>query len=129
MSAYETDIVLWSAHQADLLRRRASGVLINDAELDWSNIAEEIDSLGRSHARELGSRLATILVHLMKLQASPACTSRAGWRDTILEQRDEIGRARRRVIAALAAHGEDPLIDLATATYTPEQVCGTWLPA
>ncbi len=39
---YDADIVTWSERQADLLRRRAAGELVNDAEMDWSNIAEEI---------------------------------------------------------------------------------------
>ncbi len=43
---YDTDVVLWSEQQADLLRRRALGILVNDGELDWTNIAEEIESLG-----------------------------------------------------------------------------------
>jgi hypothetical protein len=51
MSEYDTDVLLWSEHQASLLRRRAAGELVNDAELDWPNIAEEIESLGKSVAR------------------------------------------------------------------------------
>src|ERR1700688_1472736 len=43
---YDTDVVAWSERQAELLRRRAAGELVNDAELDWLNIAEEIDSVG-----------------------------------------------------------------------------------
>jgi len=39
MSDYDTDIALWSEHQAALLRRRATGQLVNDAALDWPNIA------------------------------------------------------------------------------------------
>jgi len=89
---YGRDILAWSEHQAALLRRRAAGQLVNEAELDWPNIAEEIESLGKNQSRELSSRIATILVHLMKLQASPASAPHAGWRDTILEQRDEIDR-------------------------------------
>src|SRR5690348_4666817 len=42
MSDYDTDILTWSERQAALLRRRAAGELINDADLDWLNIAEEI---------------------------------------------------------------------------------------
>jgi hypothetical protein len=54
MSDYDTDILLWSEHQAALLRRRASGELINEAELDWPNIPEEIESVGseQRHAVE-----------------------------------------------------------------------------
>jgi hypothetical protein len=43
---YDEDIVLWSEGQGELLRRRAAGELVNDAELDWPNIAEEIESVG-----------------------------------------------------------------------------------
>lgn len=42
----DEDIVLWSERQAELLRQRAAGQLANDAELDWPNIAEEIESVG-----------------------------------------------------------------------------------
>ena len=75
---YGRDILAWSEHQAALLRRRAAGQLVNEAELDWPNIAEEIESLGKNQSRELSSRIATILVHLMKLQASPASAPHAG---------------------------------------------------
>src|SRR3954447_20158962 len=90
MSEYDTDILLWSEHQARLLRRRAAGALVNDAELDWLNIAEEIESVGKTAARELAGRISTILVHLMKLAVSPAIEPRIGWRKTVREQRAEI---------------------------------------
>jgi hypothetical protein len=36
MSDYDRDILTWSERQAALLlRRRAAGELINDADLDW----------------------------------------------------------------------------------------------
>ena len=41
---HDDDIVLWSERQGDLLRRRAAGELVNDAEVDWPNIAEEIEA-------------------------------------------------------------------------------------
>lgn len=150
MSDYDTDILTWAEHQAELLRRRAAGRLVNDAEVDWSNVAEEIESLVKAQDRELASRINTVLLHLMKLQTSPATEPRAGWRDTILEQRDEIerllsdapsrrsrlsdiiaeeiGRARRRARLALADHDEQPLTDLDTIAYTEDQVLGQWLP-
>ena len=37
---YEDDILLWSEHQAEALRRRAAN------EIDWENVAEEIESVG-----------------------------------------------------------------------------------
>jgi Domain of unknown function DUF29 len=48
---YEGDILIWSEHQAKLLRRIAAGELVNSADLDWPNIAEEIESVGRSEFR------------------------------------------------------------------------------
>jgi hypothetical protein len=45
---YREDIVLWSMHQAELPRRRAAGELVNDAEMNRLNIAEEIESVGRA---------------------------------------------------------------------------------
>ena len=48
MSEYDTDILIWSERQATLLRRRAAGELVNDADIDWPNVAEEIESVGRS---------------------------------------------------------------------------------
>ena len=56
-AGYETDLVRWAEEQAALLRRRAAGELVNEAELDWTNIAEEIESLGRSPS-DSGARKA-----------------------------------------------------------------------
>ena len=55
MSDYDSDILIWSERQADLLRRRAAGELVNDAALDWPNIAEEIEDVGRSQLNAVES--------------------------------------------------------------------------
>lgn len=89
MSEYHVDLNLWTEHQADLLRRRAAGELVNEAELDWLNIAEEIESVGANTRRELRNRLARLLQHLLKWHFQPDLRSRS-WRLTITEQRDEI---------------------------------------
>ena len=52
---YDNDIALWAEQQADALRRRAAN------EIDWDNVAEEIESLGRSDKREISNRLACCL--------------------------------------------------------------------
>jgi hypothetical protein len=57
MSDYDTDILIWSERQAELLRRRAAGELINEADLDWSNIAEEVESVGRSQLSRAKSKI------------------------------------------------------------------------
>lgn len=86
---YDEDFTIWTERQAALLRRRAAGELVNDAELDWRNIAEEIESLGGNARRELRSRLARLLQHLLKWHYQPEHRSR-GWRSTIRTQRQEI---------------------------------------
>jgi hypothetical protein len=54
---YDTDIVLWSEQQAELLRRRATGELSNDAALDWPNIADEIEAVGSEQRHAVESLL------------------------------------------------------------------------
>jgi hypothetical protein len=88
MSDYETDVSRWSERQGALLRRLAAGERANDADLDWPNIAEEIETVGRSERAALSSHISNVLEHLIKLQISPA-TPRAGWRETILRGRSE----------------------------------------
>lgn len=68
---YDDDILLWSEQQAALLRRRAAGELVNDAELDWPNIAEEIESVGRSELRAVESHLILALLHDLKAEVWP----------------------------------------------------------
>ena len=87
---YDEDFVLWSEQQAGLLRRRASGELINEAELDWTHIAEELEAVGSNTRRELRNRLMRLLQHLLKWQYQPELRSRS-WRSTIRTQRNEIG--------------------------------------
>ncbi len=90
MSDYDTDVYAWSQRQGALLRRLAAGERVNDADLDWPNIAEEIETVGRSERGAIISKIATIIEHLVKLQASPAMDPRAGWRATIRRSRIEL---------------------------------------
>ncbi len=81
--AYARDFYAWAMQQAALLR---AGRL---DEADIANIAEEIESMGRSEKRELVSRLTVLLAHLLKWQAQPALRGNS-WRLTILEQRGQL---------------------------------------
>ena len=82
---YEADFHRWSHEQAQLLR---DGHL--DA-LDRANIAEELDTLGRSEAAALRSSLRLIILHLLKLTHQPARASRS-WRSTIVRERNNVER-------------------------------------
>jgi hypothetical protein len=89
LSDYDTDIVAWAEDQARLLRRRAAGELVNDAEFDWTNIAEEIEDVAGRHRQEIRSRLAVLCTHLLKWTYQPSRRSRS-WRGSIVDARDEI---------------------------------------
>ena len=80
---YDQDFYAWANTQAELLR---AGKL---AEADIENIAEEIESMGKTEKRELVSRLEVLLVHLLKWhhQQSFQCRS---WELTIKEQRAKL---------------------------------------
>lgn len=82
-SKYETDFYGWATDQAELLR---AGRL---AEADLNNIAEEIESMGRSEKRELVNRLAVLVTHLLKWQFQPGLRG-TSWRLTVIEQRDRL---------------------------------------
>ena len=57
---YEEDFYAWTVEQSRLLR---AGEL---SAIDVANIAEEIESMGRSDRRELRSRLVVLAMHLLK---------------------------------------------------------------
>jgi hypothetical protein len=80
MSEYDTDILVWSEHQAELLRRRAAGELVNEAEMDWSNIAEEIEDVGRNTLRACRSQLLQALLHDLKAEGWPLSRDAPHWR-------------------------------------------------
>ncbi len=85
---YEEDLNLWAQQQAAGLRAAAAARV--NLDLDFENIAEEIESLSRSDRRELSSRLTVLIVHLIKLAESPDPDPRRGWLLTVREQRKGI---------------------------------------
>lgn len=147
---YDEDFVRWTEEQAAALRNVATA---SNLPLDWQNLAEEIDSLGRSQRNELASRLATILEHLIKLENSPALDPRPSWMDTVDRERaaidrllhqspslrGEVGamisaeapRAVRLAIRSLERHGETAAAEALRRTganRSEEQVLDDWFP-
>jgi Domain of unknown function DUF29 len=134
---YDADFGLWTERQADALRRRAGN------EIDWENVAEEIETLGNNNKRELASRITTLLVHLLKLRLSPAAEPRRQWQATAIEQQaqikalirqspslrsgiaviieEELPTARKLAALALDEHGE-LAADIMTITFDEKDV-------
>jgi hypothetical protein len=86
--------------QAALLR---SGQL---SALDIEHIAEEIEDVGKSEKRELASRMAVLLSHLLKWQHQPGRRG-SSWTRTLKEQRKAIAAAIRQT-PSLKASLSDP---------------------
>ena len=148
---YEEDFVRWTEEQAEALRQAARNG--TNLPLDWENLAEEVESLGRSERRELRNRIAVILEHLLKLQFSPALDPRPSWMETIERERAtierlledspslrselagmiaaETPRAARLAARSLEHYGEIELTEgtkLRAPDYTVDQVLGDWFP-
>jgi hypothetical protein len=85
---YDLDILEWSRHQAALLRRVAAGEPVNEA-LDWDNIAEEIETVGRNELRAVRSLLTQALVHMLKADGWPLARDVANWRADAVRFRQE----------------------------------------
>jgi hypothetical protein len=79
---YERDVLAWSQHQADLLRRLSRGERVND--VDWIQIAEEIEDVGLSELHAVESFLNLVMVHLLKLQAWPDSPATDHWHSEIV---------------------------------------------
>lgn len=89
-ASYEQDFYAWTQEQAAALRAEAA--LRSNAPVDWENLAEEVESMGRSEKREIASRLRTILIHLLKWLYCPDLRERCAndWRTTIRTQRNDL---------------------------------------
>jgi Domain of unknown function DUF29 len=79
---YDHDILAWSRHQADLLRRMARGERVND--VDWQHVVEEIEDVGVSELNAVRSHLRLMLVHLLKVVGWPNSPSVGHWRSEIV---------------------------------------------
>lgn len=80
---YEQDFTTWTERQAAMLRQRRFELV------DVANVAEEIESLGKSQLAALRSSYKLIAMHLLKLTRQPAKAT-AGWENTINRERGKV---------------------------------------
>jgi hypothetical protein len=102
-SLHQLDFYAWVEQQCLALRNHDS------SQLDWDGLQEELEALGRQEYRELVSRLAVLLGHLLKWQYQPDRRTRS-WFLSIREQR----RAITRLLAqnpSLRAKAADAVVD------------------
>ena len=80
-AGYDEDFFLWTQEQAQALRAMQHNE--SNVRLDWENIAEEIESLGKSDRRGCTSFVGQILAHLLKLKYWPDAGPKRGWQKEI----------------------------------------------
>jgi len=80
---YETDYLQWIETTIDRLRSR------NYDDVDWDNLIEELEDMGKRDRRSLKNNLVVILLHLLKWQFQP--DNRTGsWGGSIAEHRRRV---------------------------------------
>jgi len=83
---YESDYFQWLEETLDKLRNQQY------EQIDWGNLIEEIETMGRSEKNALESNLIIILLHLLKWQYQPQ-KQRGSWERSIIEHRRRVRRA------------------------------------
>lgn len=105
---YDTDVLAWSRQQADLLRRMAAGERVND-KVDWPNVIEEIDSVGRSELRAVTSALKNAMQHKLYLLGWPHAQAVRHWQ---VEIRSQLAQAHKDYRESMRREIEPELSDL-----------------
>lgn len=85
-SLYEADYFAWIETNLQRLKEQ------NYSSVDWENLIEEIEDMGRSEKRGLESNLAIVLLHLLKWQYQSERRSRS-WMASIVEHRIRVHKA------------------------------------
>ncbi|MBV8770716.1 MAG: DUF29 domain-containing protein [Deltaproteobacteria bacterium] len=87
MDLYEKDYYAWITNQVRAMRERRV------KDIDWDNVAEEIEDLGKSEKHSVESQLARICEHFLKLAYAPArleSLNRRRWELSIREARHQL---------------------------------------
>lgn len=81
---YEIDFVDWAFKQAQALSERDS------KSLDWDNLKEEIEDLGREQINAVRSFVKRLIEHKLKVDYCPDADPRNHWLNEIDNFQDEI---------------------------------------
>jgi hypothetical protein len=87
---YDADVLAWSEQQAALLRRLGRGETVPN--VDWTNVAEEIEGVGLSILHDTEIFLVRAIVHLLQLQAWPDNAASNDWYSDIIGFQHEAQR-------------------------------------
>lgn len=83
LNLYEADFYAWVQEQVRFLRSQQF------SRIDWPNLIEEVESLGKQQRQELRNRLSVLVGHLLKWHYQPQNRSRS-WLATLRIQRLDI---------------------------------------
>ena len=78
---YNKDFWSWTQEQAGALRRRDFGAV------DWNNVIEEIEALGRSEESAWAFCCTNVVSHLLMIHHSPSSPDLNHWRNEIEDWR------------------------------------------
>ena len=81
---YKTDFVEWAFNQAQALANH------DIKSLDWDNLKEEIEDLGREQINAVRSFVKRLIEHRLKVDYCPDAYSRNHWLNEIDNFQDEI---------------------------------------
>jgi len=81
---YNQDFSLWIEETVNQLKAREFH------EVDWENLIEEVESLGKRDKRELKNRLITLFEHILKRNYVPLPDCYRGWEVTIKRTQSQL---------------------------------------
>ena len=116
---YEADETAWLEAMACLIREGKV------AELDYPHLAEYLEDMARRDKREVASRLALLIAHLLKWHYQPERRS-GGWRATVEVQAQEL---RELLESGVLSNYAEEILAKAYANAVRQAIAETGLPA
>jgi type II secretory pathway component PulM len=118
---YELDETAWLDAMSELIR------IGRHSALDYPHLQEYLSDMARRDRKEINSRLAILMLHILKWEFQPEKRSRS-WQSTILEQQRNLrfdtqsGVLRKHALEAVEAEYPNALADAVIETGLAETV-------